>query len=74
MTSNLAVLFLVFTIIQGPMAPATEVAEHYTEWTGVTSKFTEYPLVISTACNSADPGVLACPQVLFFVTRKEGLS
>ncbi len=41
MTSNLSVLFLVSTIIQGLMAPATEVAEPYTEWRGVLSKFTE---------------------------------
>ncbi len=41
MTSNLSVLFLVYTIKPGPMAPATEVAEHYTEWMGVISKVTE---------------------------------
>ncbi len=41
MTNNLSVLFLVSTIKQGPMAPATEVAEHYTEWMGVISKVTE---------------------------------
>ena len=41
MTSNLSVLFLVSTIIQGLMAAATEATENYNEWTGVKNKFTE---------------------------------
>lgn len=41
MTSNLSVLFLVSTTIQGLMAPATEATENYNEWTGVKNKFTE---------------------------------